>query len=95
MSFSVGMHTMVGEGCRMSEYYFTFRSVTSAMRAQRQMQELGVRATLTRTPLPLRKQGCGYSLRLQGQAFETARLHMNGHQRIYRKDGEVWTEVFL
>ena len=77
----------------MSEYYFTFRSVTSATRAQRAMQELGVRTTLVRTPLPLRKQGCGYSLRLQEQAFDAARFHMSGHQRIFRKDGEQWSEV--
>ena len=95
MSDSVEVHMMMGEGCMMSEYYFTFRSVTSATRAQRAMQELGVRTTLTRTPLPLRKQGCGYSLRLQEQAFEAARLHMKGHQKIYRKDGEVWIEVIL
>lgn len=95
MSFPVGAHKMLGEVCMMSEYYFTFRSVTTATRAQRAMQELGVRTTLLRTPFPLRKQGCGYSLRLQEQSLETARLHMSGYQRLYRKDGETWTEVSL
>ena len=43
----------------MEVFFFTFRSVTSAMRAQQLLSEASIGSGVVRTPGPLRKQGCG------------------------------------
>ena len=79
----------------MKDYYFTFRSVTRAMEAEKRLQRAGMHPQLLRTPGELRKKGCGYSLRVQETEWEPARavLTGNGFERIFRKNGSAWEEV--
>ena len=49
----------------MNDYDFTFRSVTAAMQGQQLLRQNGVPAAAVRTPMELRQQGCGYSLRIK------------------------------
>ena len=82
----------------MSDYFFTFRSVTAAMKGSRALERAGIKSALSRTPKSLQQQGCGYSLRVRAEALrqaqeilikEEARFH-----KIYRKDAkEQWLEV--
>ena len=51
----------------MNVYFFTYRSVTAAQRAQRALAAAGIPAELTRTPGPLAKNGCGYCLRVSAR----------------------------
>ncbi len=80
----------------MDAYYFTFRSVTAAMEAQKELERVGIRAVTVRTPLGLRERGCGYSLRTSGYAAAEAILSQGTkrYQKCYRrsKDGQ-WQEV--
>ncbi len=82
----------------MRHYYFTFRSVTSAMQERKRLEGAGIRATMVRTPLVLRKQGCGYSLYVRQEAFAAALAILSQgearYQRAYRRLGdEQWEEV--
>lgn len=79
----------------MVEYFFTFRSVTTAMRAERMLQQAGVKTSLLRTPAQLRKQGCGYSIRVseQGYLAASAILQQGEFQKVYRRKNENWEEV--
>ena len=79
----------------MKEYYFTFRSVTRAMEAEKRLKNAGMHPYLLRTPAELRKKGCGYSLRLRESEWEPARavLTEDGFERLFRKDGQRWEEV--
>ena len=82
----------------MEVFFFTFRSVTSAMRAQQLLSEASIGSGVVRSPGPLRKQGCGYSLRvaqeLYARALELLRRERLPFQRIYRRRGaEPWQEV--
>lgn len=84
----------------MRQYYFTFRSVTSAMQEQKRLEGAGVRATVVRTPSALRKQGCGYSLYVRQQAFAAAQAILSQGEKRYQKvycrpDDEQWEEVAL
>lgn len=84
----------------MTWYYFTFRSVTAAMQAQKKLSDAAIRAAMMRTPTQLRKQGCGYSLRVSEEAFAAARailLHGGqSFQKCYRRDdGGAWQEVAI
>ena len=82
----------------MYDDYFTFRSVTTAMRGSRILEAMGIRSLTVRTPKQLQQQGCGYSLRVRGdaaarakQALEQAEIQ---YSRIYRKDESgQWREV--
>ena len=80
----------------MEQYYFTFRSVTAAMEGQRELERTGIRAAMVRTPTALRKQGCGYSLRVSTYAAAEAILSQGDkrYQKCYRRlpDGQ-WQEV--
>lgn len=82
----------------MYDNFFTFRSVTTAMRGSRILEGIGISSITVRTPKRLQQQGCGYSLRVRGddaarakQALEQAEIH---YSRIYRKDASgQWQEV--
>lgn len=79
-------------------YYFTFRSVTAAMQGSRTLAAAGLESLMVRTPAALKKQGCGYSLRVRQEALRPAlaALRSGGPTfgRIYRRaeDGS-WKEV--
>lgn len=95
MSKIAAAHTMAWGVSTMKDYYFTFRSVTRAMEAEKRLQRAGMHPYLLRTPAELRKKGCGYSLRLQEGEWEPARavLTEEGYERLFRKNGGVWEEV--
>lgn len=82
----------------MTWYYFTFRSVTAAMQAQKKLSAAAIRTGMMRTPSQLRKQGCGYSLRVAEGSFAAARaILMHGEQsfqKCYRREENgAWQEV--
>lgn len=81
----------------MFDYYFTFRSVTAATRGSRVLERGGISSVTVRTPRELRQQGCGYSLRIRGDALAGARRLFAregvGYQKLYRRAGERWQEV--
>lgn len=81
----------------MNDYYFTFRSVTAAMQGRQVLQKGGVTAAAVRTPMELRQQGCGYSLRLTERSYERAKALLDHaglpYRRIYRRRDGQWQEV--
>ena len=83
----------------MTDYYFTFRSITTAQRGQRICNEAGIGSYLMRTPKQLARQGCGYSLKIPAdQAQSAANLLRQANisfQRIYQNVPESPTEVIL
>ena len=50
----------------MHFYFITFRSVTFAQRAEKLLNQKGIRVSLMRTPQWMEEQGCGYALKLWG-----------------------------
>ena len=46
----------------MFDYYFTFRSVTPAQRAQSILQKMGIISQVRRLPKFLSGHGCGYAV---------------------------------
>ena len=79
----------------MKEYYFTFRSVTRAMEAEKRLKQVGLVPTLLRTPAPLREKGCGYTLRVRSSEWEPVRqiLTTYGYERLFVRNGNAWEEV--
>ncbi len=82
----------------MYDYFFTFRSVTAAMRGSRILEGAGIKTTLSRTPRGLQQQGCGYSLRVRAELLRQAQELLTREEarfnKIYRKDpGGQWQEV--
>ena len=81
----------------MNDYYFTFRSVTAAMQGRQLLQKNGLSAAAVRTPMELRQQGCGYSLRVPPRIASRARAELDRggvpYRRIYRKESGQWREV--
>ena len=74
------------------EYYITFRSITFAQRALRELESVGISCLLSRTPQHIAAQGCGYCVRLkQGwrQARELLSSRQVSYSKVYgmRKDG--------
>ena len=84
----------------MYDYFFTFRSVTAAMKGSRVLEAAELKAVLSRTPKSLQRQGCGYSLRVRAENSAKVRLLFSreevGYQKIYQKAAEgEWKEVAL
>ena len=82
----------------MNDYYFTFRSVTAAMQGGQLLRRNGVPSATVRTPMELRQQGCGYSLRVRGDTVARAKQALKQaeiqYSSIYRKDESgQWREV--
>ena len=73
----------------MKFYYLTFRSVTYAQKAERELIRAGIRCTLQRTPRWMEVQGCGYSLRLWTEDTEPALRVLRSAQLIPRR---VWVQ---
>ena len=82
----------------MNDYFLTFRSVTTAMRAGTLLRGAGIFNATVRTPLALRQQGCGYSLRVSERSYAAAAALLRQNElpfrKLYRKlaDGQ-WQEV--
>ena len=68
----------------MREYCFSFRSVTAAQRGLHALAGAGIPASMTRTPVQLAKNGCGYCLRLSGRYAASAAALLQGVQGIWR-----------
>lgn len=83
----------------MHEYYFTFRSITTAQRGAAVCSRVGIASRLQRTPSQMARQGCGYSLRIRPEnAAVVARLlqaEQIDFQRVYYYDGKTPAEVQL
>lgn len=76
----------------MRKDFITFRSITPAQRAQRQLRLGGIEAILQRTPGYLRERGCSYCLRVDTRDTDRALLQLDGagipYSKYYR-GGEV------
>lgn len=84
----------------MTEYLFTFLSLTRAQSGQRALQNRGVAAELRRTPKEMAARGCGYSLAVPEsdlwKTVEILREHQFAYQAVYRVlEGGVLEEVVL
>lgn len=85
----------------MNDYYFTFRSITTAQTGAAALQAAGLRHVLLRTPKVMAQQGCGYSLRVAAawaaQAAQCLRQAGASYQRIYQQaaPGDAPVEVVL
>lgn len=81
----------------MNELYYTFRSVTAATAARHALQGGAVFCSLMRTPAKLRKQGCGYSLRIRAADRQRAEALLTraalAYQKAYYLDGGTWREA--
>jgi hypothetical protein len=76
----------------MRKDFITFRSITPAQRAQRQLRLSGIEAALQRTPGYLRERGCSYCLRVNHRDLDRALLQLDGagipYSKFYR-EGDV------
>lgn len=76
----------------MKYYFITFRSVTHGQRAEKLLQNEGIRCVLARTPKWMEARGCGYSLRIRTEhiAGITALLRQKNipMQKVYFQNGE-------
>lgn len=63
----------------------TFRSVTSAQRAENLLRKEGIACILQRTPRVLADQGCGYSIRLKYGYLHRATELLRQKGVAYRK----------
>ena len=76
----------------MNDVFFTFRSVTAAMRGSRLLADQAIRSLTVRTPKQLQEQGCGYSLRLQtrqiSEAVKLLRQEQIPMRKLYRQNGD-------
>ncbi len=82
----------------MTDYCFSFRSVTRATQASHLLKAARVRHTMQRTPTQLRTNGCGYCIGVEQRNFSEARQILQseeyGSQRIYRRDESgQWQEM--
>jgi hypothetical protein len=60
----------------MYDYYFTFRSITAAQRAEAALVRRGLGARLLRSPKFLSIKGCGYALKVRSGAAPAAAAAM-------------------
>lgn len=82
----------------MNELYYTFRSVTAASAAQRVLEQSAIFCTMVRTPTKLRRQGCGYSLRVRerdaARAGEVMKAAGTAFRKAYRRRADGgWEET--
>ena len=69
----------------MDDYIITFRSVTPAQRGEALLRQMGFLCRLQRTPKWMESQGCGYSIRLQGQQADGAIRLLRDRKIPFRK----------
>ena len=74
-------------------------SVTHAQRMAAVLENRGMRAAITRTPVGVDPRGCGYGVKIRREQMERAQdilRHAGIRVRgVYEKDGELWREVSL
>ena len=84
----------------MFDYYFTFRSMTSAQQAVMHLNKNGLFASMLRTPKVLSSKGCGFSVRVLLQNGSDAALILRKAGIYYEKVFQMsvsgsWTEAYL
>lgn len=83
----------------MTQYYFTFRSLTQAQTARRAAERRGIRASLLRTPRELSAQGCGYALAVKEETVRGAAATLTGagisYEALYRVRDDGMTEEVI
>lgn len=67
----------------MKIFYVTYRSLTKAQRARKELLARSVRCELIRTPRQLQAGGCGYSLRMSDREFRRAQPLPEGYSRVF------------
>ena len=72
----------------MFDYYYTFRSITFAQRAQQILANARVPSAILRAPKSMSSKGCGYALKLRpGDAAKAAAVLRNAgapYSGVYR-----------
>ena len=69
----------------MHFYFITFRSVTFAQRAEKQLNQSSYRVSLLRTPRWMEEQGCGYALKLWSNDISPVVKLLRGNKIPLRK----------
>ena len=69
----------------MRLFFITFRSVTFAQRAEKFLNQRGLRVTLMRTPRWMEEQGCGYALKLWSEEILPVVQQLRGSRIQLRK----------
>ena len=81
----------------MYDCFITFRSITTAQRGEYVLKQIGMRGLVTRRPMILSQQGCGYSLRVASHTCAAAvrELRQQGIPigKVYCQKGENFQEV--
>ena len=67
------------------DWLVTFRSITFAQKAQRQMKKEGIYSALQKTPKGLSERGCSYSLRISEAETAEALFWLKQQQIPYGK----------
>jgi predicted RNA polymerase sigma factor len=78
----------------MYDYFFTVRSITTAQRGAKLLEQAGIFSQITRTPKSISEKGCGYRLMVHAGDQERAAallrdndLHYSAGYRV-GADGE-------
>ena len=83
----------------MKHYLIMCRSVTSAQRAARLLENALIRAAAVKAPKALTRSGCGYAVRVRAEAERAVRLLRKNEIAIgkiyYTEDGNEYREVSL
>ena len=69
----------------MFEYYFTFRSITGAQRAENVLRQEGIPGRLLRAPKFLNLNGCGYAIRVRSTDGRRAASAFRAYRAEYSK----------
>jgi hypothetical protein len=79
----------------MTIYYYTFRTITEAMKASAKLQNRGFSVSPVRTPEPLRKKGCGYCIPIvEGRYHKVSGiLQPREYEGLFRYRDGVWVEI--
>ncbi len=81
----------------MRYYLIICRSVTYAQRAQKALEEAGIRSRMLRSPKGLTERGCAYALQVKPSLFSKALTCLYEKNikpyRAFAYDGKSYTEV--
>ena len=79
----------------MTKYYYTFRSMTAAMKAVEKLKKQGVQVLPVRSPEHLRTRGCGYCIPLTEDRYHrvSGTLRPGEYEKLYRLREGHWEEL--
>ena len=79
--------------------FIILRSITYAQRAKDRLAKQGISSSITRVPLTLGKNGCGYALKIDEAQLQEAlaciKLGNIPITRVYRMVGERYEEISI